>query len=359
MKNGPPVHCHDDNDDHSCTVQFSARVHQGSSHAFLCNSTSEKEEVERFFASPRHRHLFLTAGGKNKCEKVELTPELLAEWTTRCQSQHEPGSTGTTTATTTTHFPTRLPDESDEVYAVQTSGMKIPGLTVEVWVTVGIQRLQEHTPPPTPSPTPSIPPRRGDNDSESAEDSHRGGARVTLSGSSQTVYLVTLIGEKRQAKGLRFFTYLYNKMTGGSRRSHSAGQTTSSSSGGESGGGGGDPHNSSTLSHTECTTKIGYTFWDHHDDPGHQPLTSSSSSSSSYVTFEMSTEFLLTLQFPKVVLRILPTSQEKAQAQGSKAIATAIRKDSQQAMSAFEAAYHAAYPTTTTIPNTTKVVMLS
>ena len=350
MKNCPPVHCHDDNDDHSCTVQFSARVHQGSSHAFLCNSTSEKEEVERFFASPRHRHLFLTAGGKNKCEKVELTPELLAEWTTRCQSQQEhnypDGSTGTTTATTTTHFPTRLPDESDEVYAVQTSGMKIPGLTVEVWVTVGIQRLQEHTLPP---------PRRGDNETESAEDSHRG-ACVTLSGSSQTVYLVTLIGEKRQAKGLRFFTYLYNKMTRGSRRSHSAGQTTSSSSGGESGGGGGDPHDSSTLSRTECTTKIGYTFWDHHDDPGHQPLTLLSSSSS-YVTFEMSTDFLLTLQFPKVVLRILPTSQEKAQAQGSKAIATAIRKDSQQAMSAFEATYLAAFPTTTTIPNTTKVVM--
>ena len=344
-----PVHCHDnDDDDHHhphCTVQFAAKVHQVSSHAFLChNTTTQKEEVERFFASPTHRHLFLTAGGKNKCDKVELTPELLAEWRARCQCRQEDQdaadwNVGSTTATTSTTFPTRLPDESDEVYAVQTSGMKIPGLTVEVWVTVGIQKLQLTFPP-----TPTTP--RG-NDVESAETR----APTTSTGSSQTVYQVTLIGEKRQAKGLRFFTYLYNKMSG-SRRSNISDKASPENNvegGGGSDGGGGDRDNSS---HTECTTRIGYTFWDHNDDPS-QPLTSSSC----YVTFEMSTDFRLTLQFPKVVLRMLPTSQEKAEAQGSKAIANAIRNDSQGAMTAFESAYRTAFPTTTTVPST-KVMSL-
>jgi hypothetical protein len=351
-----PAHCHDnDDDDHHphphCTVQFAAKVDQVSSNAFHChNTTSQKEEVERFFASPTHRHLFLAAGGKNKCEKVALTPELLAEWRTRCQYRQQEqdaagsiGSNSTTTTTTTattstTTVPTRLPDESDEVYAVQTSGMKIPGLTVEVWVTVGIQKLQLTVPPAPTTPR--------DNDVESAETR----APTTSTGSSQTVYQVTLIGEKRQAKGLRFFTYLYNKMSG-SRRSNMTGKASPENNveGGGSDGGGGDRDNSS---HTECTTRIGYTFWDHNDDPG-QPLTSSSC----YVTFEMSTDFRLTLQFPKVVLRMLPTSQEKAEAQGSKAIANAIRNDSQGAMTAFESAYRTAFPTTTTLPST-KVMSL-
>jgi hypothetical protein len=146
----PPNH-------HQSTVQFQAQVHKTSK----VLSYSSREDVEAFFTSPINRNLFLTAGGKHTYEQLELTPDLLDEWMAICQQN------GTTV----------LPTKDDEVYTVQTSGMKMLGITIDVLITVGVKQIP-------------------------GEDQESG-----------STFLVTLIRDRRRATGLRLFVYLYNKMT--------------------------------------------------------------------------------------------------------------------------------------------------
>jgi len=237
---------------------------------------TSKADVEAFFTSPEHRPLWINGGGKSKCERIEMTPKILNEWITKCESLEG----------------CIIPTEADnDVYVVQTSGMKIPGLTVEVLVTVGMKL-------------------------------------VTDPSSGGSTYQVTMIEDKRQATGLGFLIYLYNKMTGSGKKSGSSNIDDDDGSGSGSSGGSGGDHGSSN---TTALTTIRYKF---NDD--------------TTVTFEMETKFHLKVHFPKFLLRIMPTNQEKAEGQGSRAITNAIQKDTIQCLKAMEEVYEKTFPTNTT-----------
>ena len=109
---------------------------------------------------------------------------------------------------------------------------------------------------------------------------------------------MTLIGEERTVKGLPPVVWIFNKLTGA----------------GTSGGEGGSTTKSLTTVRYEIT-----------DD--------------SKVVFQTDSFLSVTVKFPAVLLKILPTNKEKAEERGGKAITKAIRKDLEDSMKAFEEAY--------------------
>ena len=119
---------------------------------------------------------------------------------------------------------------------------------------------------------------------------------------SGPTYEVTLIGDDRKVKGLPPVVYIFNKLTGG---------------------GGGGAGEESGSSDNVSTTKIICEF----------------NPESSNVTFKTSTQFTINIRFPSILMKIIPTSKEKAEEQGSQAITKAVGKDVEQSMAVFEEAY--------------------
>lgn len=111
------------------------------------------------------------------------------------------------------------------------------------------------------------------------------------------IYEVTLIGDERKVKGLPPVVYLFNKLTGG-------------------GSGSGTSNNLST-------TKIFCDF-------GQEEAS---------VIFKTNTTLIITVRFPSILMKILPSNKEKAEEQGSQAITKAVSKDVEASMVAFEEAY--------------------
>ncbi len=110
-------------------------------------------------------------------------------------------------------------------------------------------------------------------------------------------YEVTLIGDERKVTGLPPVVYLFNRLTGG---------------GGENG-----------TSNSLSTTYILCDF----------------SQEDSKVIFKTDTILTVTIRFPSILLKILPTNKEKAEEQGSQAITKAVAKDVAASMTAYEEAY--------------------
>ena len=122
---------------------------------------------------------------------------------------------------------------------------------------------------------------------------------------SGPTYEVTLIGDDRRVKGLPPVVYIFNKLTGG----------------------GGDASVESGSSDNVSTTNIICEF----------------NQESSNVTFKTSTQFTINIRFPSILMKIIPTSKEKAEEQGSQAITKAVGKDVEQSMVVFEEAYRKAF----------------
>jgi hypothetical protein len=115
---------------------------------------------------------------------------------------------------------------------------------------------------------------------------------------SGPTYEITLIGDDRKVKGLPPVVYIFNRLTGG---------------------GGSD----SGSSHNLSSTKIMCDF----------------NAEDSNVMFRISTQFLINVRFPSVLMKILPTTKEKAEEQGSLAITKVVSSDIEKSMAAFEVAY--------------------
>jgi len=114
---------------------------------------------------------------------------------------------------------------------------------------------------------------------------------------SGPTYEVTLIGDDRKVKGLAPVVYIFNKLTGGGEGSGS--------------------------SDNVAVTKIMCEF----------------NSDTSNVTFKTSTQFTIKVRFPSILMKIIPTTKEKAEEQGSQAITKAVGVDVEKSMVAFEEAY--------------------
>jgi hypothetical protein len=228
-------------EDAKCTLQFRADINTESN----VLSYSSKDEVQAFFTCPNNRNLFITAGGKREYQKLEISPDILADWARICASE---GNT--------------IPNASDEVFTVKTGGMSFPGLTLETRATMGIKLVEMESGP---------------------------------------TYEVTLIGDDRKVKGLPPVVYIFNRLTGG-------------------GSGSGSSNNIST-------TKIICEF----------------DTENSNVIFKTSTQFIINVRFPSILMKIIPTSKEKAEEQGSQAITKAVGKDIETSMVAFEKAYREAF----------------
>lgn len=110
-------------------------------------------------------------------------------------------------------------------------------------------------------------------------------------------YQITLIGDDRKVKGLPPVVSVFNKLTGG---------------GSESG-------SSSNLSTTNIICDFG--------------------EEESKVAFKAETFLTVHIKFPAILLKILPTSKEKAEEQGSQSIYNSLSKDVQASMEAFEETY--------------------
>lgn len=110
-------------------------------------------------------------------------------------------------------------------------------------------------------------------------------------------YEMTLIGDERTVKGLPPVVWIFNKLTG-------------ASSGGEGG------------TTTKSLTTVRYEITDN-----------------SKVVFQTDSFLSITVKFPAVLLKILPTNKEKAEETGSKAITKAVQKDLEASMKSFEEAY--------------------
>lgn len=120
---------------------------------------------------------------------------------------------------------------------------------------------------------------------------------------SGPTYEVTLIGDDRKVKGLPPVVYLFNRLTGG----------------------GSDNGSSQNLSTTQIVCEF--------------------DNDTSTVVFKTTTRFIINIRFPSILMKIIPTSKEKAEAQGSQAITKAVGKDIQDSMVVFEEAYLASFAT--------------
>jgi hypothetical protein len=85
-----------------------------------------KDQIAAFFKAPENRNLLATAGGKRKCEELEVTPQLLEDWKRACD---DVGS--------------EYPDENDSIIAVRTGGIDFPGLTLVSLAKIGIKIIDE------------------------------------------------------------------------------------------------------------------------------------------------------------------------------------------------------------------------
>jgi hypothetical protein len=87
--------------------------------------TSDEKLVE-FFQTAACRNLLVSGGGERPCSEVEMTPELLDDWRSRCVS-----------------LGARRPDERDSILAVVSRGIQFPGLHVRSVATVGVKYVDE------------------------------------------------------------------------------------------------------------------------------------------------------------------------------------------------------------------------
>ena len=111
-------------------------------------------------------------------------------------------------------------------------------------------------------------------------------------------YEFVLIGDERTVKGLPPVKWIFKKLTG------SGGDESSSTS----------------------TKSLSIVSYDRTDDGKTTTITTKSSIS-------------IELSFPTVLLKILPTSKEKTEKTGGKAISSTVEKDVQEAMKAFQEEY--------------------
>jgi hypothetical protein len=124
------------------------------------------EHLSRFFRTPSYWNLLVTGGGERPCTELEVTPELLNDWRSKCEL-----------------LGACPPEEGDSVVSITTPGLSFPGLKVKNIAMVGTKYVEDE------------PPR----------------------------HEFVLLSNESEASGLPPVVWLYNKLTGGGGGSSGSG----------------------------------------------------------------------------------------------------------------------------------------
>lgn len=126
------------------------------------------EHLVRFFQTPASRNLMISGGGERPCTELEVTPELLNDWRSKCEM-----------------LGACPPDEGDSVMSITTPGLSFPGLTVKNLAKIGTKYVED------------APPR----------------------------HEFVLLSNDSEASGLPPVVWLYNRLTGGGKKDSSSSST--------------------------------------------------------------------------------------------------------------------------------------
>jgi hypothetical protein len=215
----------------------------------LCLSTKPlpscaPEKNLQFLQTPEIRNMLVTSGGERTVEELELTPKLLSEWKTACDTV---GS--------------KYPDSDDVILSITTPGIAFPGLTITSRSKIGAKFILEKEP-------------------------------------YKSYYEFTGVADETTVEGLKPAVWIYNMLTGAGKKDEKSRTSISS------------------LSRFSCEKTV--------DDT---------------VLFKTDVFLSVGIKFPAILLRIIPTSKEKAEESGGQAIVKAIEKDVVKALSGIEEAY--------------------
>lgn len=100
----------------------------------LCLSTKPlpsctPTQILQFLQTPENRNMLLTSGGERPAEELELTPKLLSQWKTACDTV---GS--------------KYPDSDDVILSIITPGINFPGLKITSRSKIGTKFILESEP---------------------------------------------------------------------------------------------------------------------------------------------------------------------------------------------------------------------
>jgi hypothetical protein len=215
----------------------------------LCLSTkplpsSTPEKILRFLQTPEHRNMLMTSGGERPVEELELTPTLLSEWKTACDT-----------------VGAKHPNSDDVIVSIITPGIHFPGLKITSRAKIGTKFILESEP-------------------------------------YKSYYEFTGVADETTAEGLKPVVWIYNTLTGAGKKDEKLRRSFNS------------------LSRFSCE-KTG-------DDT---------------VVFKTDVFLSVGIEFPAILLKILPTNKEKAEKTGGQAIVKALEKDVAKALSKIEEKY--------------------
>lgn len=132
------------------------------------------EFLASFLQDTSNRNLLASAGGERPIKEIQLTADLLKTWRNACED-----------------LGAQIPDETDSVIKVRTSGINFPGLKLESTAVIGIK-----------------------------EDSSN----------ENQVYEFVLVGDENKVKGFPPVVWIFNKLTGSEGSGKADGNNQSASS---------------------------------------------------------------------------------------------------------------------------------
>ena len=280
-------------------LHFISEIHVVSSEPL---PTTDRAQVDAFLASTTCRNHFLSGGGTNVIRDEPRTPELEACWRRACEL----------------HYGTLyLPAPDDPVVSTETS-IQFPGLRLVNRVFSGVKFV--------------------DAEETTVRSRRRGKEYHTL-----------LIAEQRQAMGPAPLVWLYNQLTGGeSKRIKQQQQSITEGipSDGELETSSSKSSNSRTGEASGYAISRIYIMEERPDSDG----TAAAGEYYYKIGFECTVEVMV--QFPRLLLKLLPVSKEKMEQQGSLSVKKAVEKDILKAIESTTQAFDEWKATTTSAAST-------
>ena len=266
-----------------------------------------------FVRDPQNRNVFVTAGGARPWKAISLSPSsqsqsasLLQIWEQNCIK------TGASFLPTINKSDNNSNDDDDSgshnhnsIVEVQTSSISFPGLQLESLAKIGI--MDNTTTTCTKEPENSV--AVNDNNNNDTNDNT----------GSVLLFEFVLLSDEQKVSGLMPTVWIFNKLTGKNDNNNR------------------DKDSIQQQSSPMSLSKISYRKVLLDDDD--KELNSKKPNTSAAVVVTCTSNLIIKVKFPKLLLNLLPTNQEKAELTGGNAITKALQKDVQTSMEAFEQLY--------------------
>ena len=266
-----------------------------------------------FVRDPQNRNVFVTAGGARPWKAISLSPSsqsqsasLLQIWEQNCIK------TGASFLPTINKSDNNSNDDDDSgshnhnsIVEVQTSSISFPGLQLESLAKIGI--MDNTTTTCTKEPENSVV-VNDDNNNDTNDNT-----------GSVLLFEFVLLSDEQKVSGLMPTVWIFNKLTGKNDNNNR------------------DKDSIQQQSSPMSLSKISYRKVLLDDDD--KELNSKKPNTSAAVVVTCTSNLIIKVKFPKLLLNLLPTNQEKAELTGGNAITKALQKDVQTSMEAFEQLY--------------------